>query len=233
MTQFTHDRRPSGAATTLGDKLRWSGALALAALSAGCATTQVERKQATTSSIEELHASMVQTRSQIEKTLDSLDVMLDASQATLRPAFKEYAEDTDKVAGLADDVDDESRQLRQRSDEWLSGWTESQSGVQDPELKALGEQRRARALERIQEIDRSLAEAREAYAPFVTNLQDVRTVVGGDLTTKAVEAVSNTDVVQNANRNGRTVSRALADAIDDLEELTQTLTPVSESNSDR
>lgn len=233
MKQFTPHRLTSGAATTLGDKLRWSGALALAALSAGCSTTQVERKQATTSSIEELHASMVQTRSQIEKTLDSLDVMLDATPSTLRPAFKEYAEDTDKVADLADDVDDESRQLRERSDEWLSGWVESQSDVQDPELKALGEQRRARALERIQEIDRSLAEAREAYAPFVANLQDVRTVVGGDLTTKAVEAVSNTDVVQNANRNGRTVSRALADAIDDLEELTQTLTPVSESNSER
>jgi hypothetical protein len=229
MTQFTHHRLSSGATTTSGNKLRWIGALFIAASIAGCASTQRERKDATTTSIEELHASMIQTRSQIEKTLDSLDSLMEATPETLRPAYKAYAEDADKVADLADDVDDESRQLRRRSDEWLAGWEKSQSDVRDPELKALSEQRRARALERIQEIDRSLSEARVAFTPFVSNLQDVKTVVGGDLTPNSVAAVSDTEVAQNADRNGRAVSRALADAIEDLQELSETLTPLPES----
>lgn len=230
MTTITHTRLAGAADIKPSTKLRWIGAMFIAATVAGCASTQRERRDATTTSIEELHASMVQTRSQIEKTLDSLDVMLEAETATLRPAYKEYSEDTDKVADLADDVDKESRQLRVRSDAWLLGWKESQQDVQDPELKALGEKRLAEALERIQAIDRSLAEARIAYAPFVSNLQDVKMVIGGNLTQNSVAAVSDTAVVQNANRNGREVSRALADAIEELQGLTQSMTPLTDVN---
>lgn len=211
-------------------KLNWDGAIVVAALVAGCASTQFERKEAASSSMVELRDSMMATRGQIEKTLVSLNGLMTAPPDDLRRAYNEYAKDTDKIAQQAVTVEEESRQLRQRSDEWLAGWQESQADVQDPELKALSERRRAEALERIQNIDRSLAEAREAFAPFVANLQDVKMVVGNDLTPSGVAAVSGTAVVQNANQSGAAVARALAVTIVDLQVLTQTLTPLSGSD---
>ncbi|WP_169924105.1 DUF2959 family protein [Sulfurifustis variabilis] len=191
---------------------------------AGCASTPVERKEA---SLVDLHDSMVAIRGQIDKTLASLNGLTSASPDRLPATYQQFAKDTDKIAEQAATVDEESRQLQTRSAEWLAGWRKSQAEVQDPELKALSERRHAQALERIQNIDRSLAEAREAFAPFVANLQDVKQVVGNDLTPNGVAAVSGTAVVQNANQAGGAAARALDATIADLEVLTQTLTPVS------
>ena len=211
-------------------KLNWVGAIVVAVWVAGCASTPFERKEAAASSMVELRDSMVATRGQIEKTLVSLNGLMTAPPDGLRAAYKEYTKDTDEIAQQAVTVDEESRQLRQRSDEWLAGWQTSHADVRDPELRALSERRRAQALERIQNIDRSLAEAREAFAPFVSNLQDVKKVVGNDLTPNGVAAVSGAAVVQNANRSGAAVARALAVTIVDLQVLTQTLTPLPGSN---
>lgn len=203
----------------------WVGVIVVVAVSvAGCASTPVERKEA---SLVDLHDSMVAIRGQIDKTLASLNGLTSASPDRLPATYQQFAKDTDKIAEQAATVDEESRQLQTRSAEWLAGWRKSQAEVQDPELKALSERRHAQALERIQNIDRSLAEAREAFAPFVANLQDVKQVVGNDLTPNGVAAVSGTAVVQNANQAGGTAARALDATIADLEVLTQTLTPVS------
>ncbi|BAU49344.1 hypothetical protein SVA_2796 [Sulfurifustis variabilis] len=203
----------------------WVGVIVVVAVSvAGCASTPVERKEA---SLVDLHDSMVAIRGQIDKTLASLNGLTSASPDRLPATYQQFAKDTDKIAEQAATVDEESRQLQTRSAEWLAGWRKSQAEVQDPELKALSERRHAQALERIQNIDRSLAEAREAFAPFVANLQDVKQVVGNDLTPNGVAAVSGTAVVQNANQAGGAAARALDATIADLEVLTQTLTPVS------
>lgn len=206
-------------------QIGWIGIIVVAFGVAGCASTPVERKDATSSSLVDLRDSMMATRGQIEKTLTSLNGLTSAPPDRLRAAYQQYAKDTDKIAQQAVTVEKESRQMRSRSQEWLAGWQKSHADVQNPELRALSEGRRAQALERIQNIDRSLAEAREAFAPFVVNLQDVKRVVGNDLTPTGVAAVSDSAVVQNANHNGATTARALDTTIADLQALTQTLTP--------
>lgn len=211
-------------------RLRLVGALVVALGAAGCASTPFERKEATTDSMVELRESMVETRGQIEKTLVSLNGLMTAPPDGLRQAYEEYAKDTDKIAKQAVVVEEESSRLQERSEDWLAGWKESTPKVQNPELKALSERRSAQALERIQNIDRSLAEARDALVPFVSNLQDVKEVVGNDLTPSGVAAVSGTAVVQNANRSGADAARALSVTIVDLQVLTQALVPVSESD---
>jgi len=205
-------------------KIGWVGVIMVAIWVAGCASTPVERKE---KSAVEVRDSMMAIRGQIDKTLASLNGLTSAPPDRLRAAYQQYAKDTDKIAQQAETVDKESHQMRRRSVEWLAGWQKSQLDVHDPELKALSERRHAEALERIQNIERSLAEAREAFTPFVANLQDVKQVVGNDLTPNGVAAVSGTAVVQNANQSGADAARALDATIDDLEVLTQTLTPAS------
>jgi len=221
----TVNRKINGTQGVVMDrKLGWFGVIVVAIWVAGCASTPVERKEA---SVVDLRDSMMAIRGQIDKTLASLNGLMSAPPDRLHSAYQQYAKDTDKIAQQAVTVDKESRQMRSRSVKWLAGWQKSQADVHDPELKALSERRHAEALERIQNIERTLVETREAFAPFVANLQDVKQVVGNDLTPNGVAAVSGTAVVQNANQSGADVARALDATIADLEVLTQTLTPVS------
>lgn len=203
------------------------GIVVFALLIAGCASTSLERQDATSTSLVELRDAMIATRGQIAQTLASLDALTNASPDNLRDAYRQYARDADTIAQQALTVDKESRQMQQRSDAWLSGWQNSQADVDNAELKAIGERRRAEALERFQNIDGSFAAAREAFAPFIANLQDVKTVVGNDLTPNGVTAVAKSAVVANAAQSGAAAARALDVTITDLQVLTETLTPAA------
>lgn len=200
-------------------------AVAVALLIVGCANTPLERQDATSSSLVELRDAMIATRGQIEQTLVSLDALTSATPDRLRSTYQQYAKDADKIAQQAVTVDQESRQMRRRSDAWLSGWQKSQASVENVELKAIGEQRRALALERFQNIDGSFAAAREAFGPFIANLQDVKKVIGSDVTPNGVAAVSGSAVVKNAHQHGAAAARALDVTIADLRALTETMTP--------
>lgn len=206
-------------------RLKYLGAILLAAGAAGCATTALERKAAASDSMVGLRDSMVEARSQIEETLVSLNALMTAPSADLQLAYEEFATNTEQIAAQATMMDAQSVRLRQLSDEWLQSWEQSQAKVKDPELRILSERRRAEALGRIQSIERSLAEARESFEPFVTSLEDVQMVVRNDLTTSGVDAVAETAAVQEADQSGKSVARALASTIVDLRVLTRTMTP--------
>src|SRR5689334_12140176 len=69
------------------------GALVLAVLIAGCASTPLQRQDATSSSLVDLRDSMIATRGQIQQTLASLDALTNASPDHLRAAYQKYAND--------------------------------------------------------------------------------------------------------------------------------------------
>lgn len=201
------------------------GVVVLALSIAACASTPLERQDAASTSLVELRDAMMATRGQIAQTLASLDELTNAAPDGLRDAYEQYAQDANTIAQQAVTVDSESRRMQQHSDAWLSAWEKSQADVDNAELRAIGERRRAQALERFQNMDGSFAAAREAFAPFIANLQDVKTVVGNDLTPRGVAAVANSSVVRNANESGVAAARALDITISDLRVLTETLAP--------
>lgn len=207
------------------EKMTMLFGLAIALLIGGCASTPLARQDATSSSLVDLREAMIATRGQIEQTLTSLDALTNSPPDGVRAAYQQYAKDADTIAKQAVTVDKESRQMRQRSDAWLSGWQKSQANVENAELKAIGEQRRTLALNRFQNIEGSFAAAREAFTPFIANLQDVKTVLGSDVTSNGVAAVSGSSVVRNANYHGAAAARALDITIADLQAITETMSP--------
>lgn len=190
-----------------------------------CATDPVDRQDQTSRSLIELRDQMRETRAQVDRTLVSLASLMTVPPEQLRPAFQQYANNADTIAKQAAAIDKEAREMKRRSNAWLTGWQRNYAEVRNPELRGVSEQRREQVLSRFDNIDRSLASARETFGPFVTNLQDVRKVVGNDLTPRGVALVSTTAVVQNANENGAAAARALDTTIADLEALLEVLTP--------
>lgn len=201
------------------------GIIVIGIFMASCVTTPVERQEATTQSLTELREAMKATRAQIDRTLASLDALLSVPEAQLRDAYLQFAKDVDTITKQAALLDKESRQMKRRSEAWLSAWKETYGEVKNPELKALTEQRREQVLSRFYALDGSLAAAREAFRPFLANLQDVRKVIGIDLTPQSIAAVSSTAVVQNATQNGVAAAGALEVAITDLRSLIESLAP--------
>lgn len=202
---------------------RFAGTLVIGLALAACASTAPERQEATKESLVELRQASMATREQIEQTLGALIALMNAPPEKLPEAYREYAKYADAIARQAARIEAESRQVDRRSDAWLSGWRESYANIGNPELRALTEKRREQVLSRFDSIEGSLIAARDAFGPFVRNLQDIKQVVANDLTPRGVAAVSGTEVVRNATESGKAAASALDVTIADLEALIESL----------
>jgi hypothetical protein len=187
---------------------------------ASCATNDtVDRRTAASTSVDDLHESLLAVRGDIHQTLDALNRMTGATSDELEQAYEQYSEQVERVTAQAERVEAISDEMREHRDAWLAEWQESHARVENPELRALSERRRIEMLERWQSVDQSVAAAREALRPFVANVSDINNVVANDLTPGGVAAVARTQAAQNANREGTRAARALGAATAELQAL--------------
>lgn len=194
---------------------------------AGCSTTPVERQEHVAQSLNEVKTGMVATRNDIDKALGSLNALVTAPSDRIPQAYARYAEDVDRLKQSSSQVQENAQQMREQRDNWLAAWRESHDRLQNDELKQVSQERREQVASRFDRISDSFGAAQEAFQPFIENLDDIRTVVGNDLTRNGIAAVANTDVVQNARMNGAEVEQNLEAAIGEFSNLTNALRPLA------
>lgn len=194
----------------------------------GCASSPVERQQGVAKSLADVKNDMVDTRTQVDKTLTSLDTLLHTAPGGVAQAYTQYAADVAALKGRADEMRESREQLREHRDDWLTAWNESSERVQNPELQQISEQRQNQIARRFDRIKTSFDAATEALTPLIQSLDDVRIVVGNDLTRRGVNTVADTSVAQNAYAKGTEVGHVLSDAIDNIDSLASVLEPVAE-----
>ena len=201
------------------------------ALLAGCASTPVERQQATVQSLVELRDTMAGTRQQIEQTLAALITLMNAPSGQVAEAYRRYASAANTMAAQAGRMEAEAGRLRERREAWLAGWDDEE--VRDPQLRSLTQERREQVVTRFDTIEGSLTAARESLAPFVDNLQDIKAVAGNDLSPLGLQALARTEVVRNATDHGRDAARALRVSTNELQALIQALAPARAAQAPR
>jgi len=197
----------------------------IAITASGCASTPVERQKDTARSLAEVRDGMAATEQQIDKTLESLNALMSAPPEKRGQAYAQYARDVDTLKKQTEQIRQNRTEMREQRDRWLSGWQDAQKNVQSPELKEISQERRAEIAARFDRVTQSADAASEAFTPLIRNLEDVKTVLGNDLSERGIDAVSRTNVVQNATANGTDVEQNLEAAVKDFDELLGTLYP--------
>jgi DNA repair exonuclease SbcCD ATPase subunit len=217
-------RRPL---STLRSALVCAAALATAA----CSNNPIVRKQDTAQSARDVSNDIRTTENQIDATLASLDNLMSAQPSDLNEAFKRYSADVDKMRAQSKQVDAAAAGLRKDAQTYLTNWEASHSKIQNDELRATSEQRRQTVMNRYNALQTSYADTHTSLEAFTRNLEDVRTAVQNDLTPRGVQAVSQTDVVQNAHKNGQSVKTSLAQVRSGTTQLADALVPAAPTTS--
>lgn len=210
--------------------VRWTASalpvMFAALLTAGCAsTTPVERQQATVQSLVELRDTMTATQRQIEQTLAALLNLTQVPPGQVGEAYRRYASAANTMAAQAGRIEAETARLRERREAWLAQWTESYGEVRDRQLRSLSEERREQVLQRFENIEGALVEARDELLPFVTRLQDIKEVAGNDLSPVGLQALAHTEAVGSATEHGREAAEALRVSTNQLQALIEALAP--------
>ena len=182
-------------------------------------------KEAAAESVRDTGASLKATRAQIDTTLASLNQMLTAQPAQLKPAYEQYSKDVDKMASLAKEADADAKTMASKSKAYLADWKKSQGQIKDQQLSAANDQRRTAVMTSFDGIKTSYDQANTSLKSFNQNLQDIRQAVSSDATPAGVQAIANTTVVKNANANGAETAKLLDDVQTQYKALGEALQP--------
>lgn len=160
-------------------------------LTVGCSTpTAVPPSVAV--GLDGLRTEAVSLRGQIEKTLVTLKDMMSKSQADLSPQYQSYTHEL----GILEAKVEEARQQRTATDtvvkDQFMAWDQDLKRMQNQESRQRVAERQAATKAVYSDIQKKVADLKKAWTPFLTDLQDIREYLKGDLSKEGLHTIEPT-----------------------------------------
>ena len=160
---------------------------------------------------------LVAGQQQVDKSLAALRTLTDPSTTDLRAAYDNYSNQLARMSEHADKVRREAEAMRDSRAEYFTQWEEKVSEIDNPTIRATAEARRAKLRQSHERISTATIQVRDAYEPFMRDLQDVRKFLGGELSKQSVSMLG--DVQRKAAESGATVKQKIGVIIAELDAI--------------
>jgi hypothetical protein len=180
---------------------------------AGAAVGTAAAKHA--ESIQQLRADLVASKDQVDRTLASLTGLADPNQADPTAAYKQFNMQLDRMNQHSQKVKAEADGMRQAREDYFAKWDARLAATENPTIRAEAESKRARLRAAQEKIATDAAKAREAYQPFIIDLEDTRKFVGSDVSKESVSVLAPT--VKKAQQDGAALKQKIDVVIADLD----------------
>jgi hypothetical protein len=190
---------------------------AIALLATGCASSGYNKGEKTAQNIQTAANRIAALPALVDKTLASLDAMVNKPAADLRPQFKQFNADLAEVESAAKEVGAARRSMGEKGKEFFAAWDAQLAQINNEDIKARSEARKKEVSDRMEAIKRSYTEAEMAFRPFFNNLKDVQKYLSVDLTTGGVAAIK--DTVAKANQDAVKLKASAVKLADDFKAL--------------
>jgi Skp family chaperone for outer membrane proteins len=177
--------------------------LALAAVltaAVGCKSANYQKGAATGAGLVEAANKIEQGKTNIDAVLSAMNSLANSSQGDLAPKYKLFTTDVSNLRDSAKDVKDRVADMRENGNAYLKTWDEQLAQIKNEDIKARSAERRQTVQKELNDIKKSYTEVQMSFDPFLSNLTDIQTALGNDLTTGGVDAVKG--AMDTANKHG-------------------------------
>ncbi len=161
-------------------------------LGAGCASSGYDKGNQTAQNIQNAANRIAALPAQINKTMASLDELVNKPQADLRPQFKQFTANLNEVESAAKDIAAARRSMGEKSKEFFAEWDKQLALINNEDIKSRSQARKQDVAAKMEAIKKSYTEAEVAFRPFMSELKDVQKYLSVDLTPGGVAAIKNT-----------------------------------------
>jgi hypothetical protein len=168
-------------------------------------------------SAQQLRADLVASKDQVDRSLAALKDLTDPNQADLTAAYKRFNEQVTRMNQQSQKVKIEADAMRQAREAYFAKWDARLAATENPTIRAESESKRARLRAGQEKIAADAASAREAYQPFIIDLEDTRKFVGTDVSKEAVSVLGPT--AKKAQQDGTLLKQRLDTIIADLDAI--------------
>lgn len=152
----------------------------------GCASRAYTKAATTSDTMAEAAAEAETARRQVDEANSALDALLSASPGDLRSSFERYRGAVAALEETAADLRSKTDEMEQKGERYFDAWDERTASIRNENIRNRSADRQREVSERFAEVRQSYLDARGKLAPLLARLNDIRALVGADLTVAGV-----------------------------------------------
>ena len=161
------------------------------------------------------------TRAAIARTGDALARIPGAPNA--QDAYATYSAELTTLAALTEKTSVESAVVRNSGKELFAQWEAETQSINNPDIRAVAETRRAKLQAAYDDMLTPLIDARANFTPLISDFTDLRKVLALDLTPAGIEAVQ--PLIKKVNAESATTIKSLDALSAELDKIAAVLPP--------
>jgi len=169
--------------------------------------TEVKAQSLKSTGISEFRASLIESQEQIDSTLAALAELTNSGQTDLTGAYNRYVDQLARQREMSQTLKSEADAMRASRDAYFSSWDEKVSEIDNPTIRASAEARRKRLRDAHEQIITTTSAAKDAYVPFMKDLEDIKKYLASDLSKASIAEIG--DAVKSVQSNGTIVKNKL------------------------
>lgn len=193
--------------------------VAVGVLSAGCASDdgggRTAESQKAVTSLKATRQELVKSKAEVNNAVAAVDGL--TSGTNLPQSYKQFTVAVKDLQAAAERARGRAQQMRDNGRAYVAKWEKEMEQVSSPELRAGAAARRQGIKENYDQIVSTGQAVRDAYQPFIKNLQDIQRALASDLTPAGVEAARG--AIDKAKAEGTTLNQRIDAAIAQLDEV--------------
>jgi Protein of unknown function (DUF2959) len=170
--------------------------LALAAtlaVAAGCASSSYDKGTATSDALESSANAVAESSSKVNDVLAALNNLTFKSAGDLRVQYDAFVTATKNLGKANENLDAKVIQLRVASSAFAENWSNQMTTIQNPDMRARSAGRMDEVTAQLKSVDASYEGVKNSFKPFTSDLKDIQTYLGTDLTAGGLATIK--DVV--------------------------------------
>jgi len=193
----------------------------LLAVSLGCATTGQQKASSAATSLQQTRKDIANCNGALDKAVASLADIAQRPQSDLKPQFDTFKASVVALDAQSKTVAASAQAMQARGEEYFKSWEQELAGINNPELRQISADRRAKLSDHYQKVTEGYEKAKAAFDPLMVQLSDVQKILGLDLTDNGVKMASGSAI--EAKASAETVKKELNGVNAELDELSKLL----------
>jgi len=174
-------------------------------------------------SIAEFRDEIVDVKKEVDATLASLDKIVAQATVDPRKAFKEFDKNVPRIDSAATKAKKRATEMKEKGKDYFDKWEKELAAVNDPDIRKLAEERKAKLQAAFANIRKSMEPARDQFNGWLASLKDLQKYLSNDLTISGIDAAK--DLIAKNKSEGLAVQQNLDKVIAELNTVVSTITP--------
>jgi len=118
---------------------------------------------------------------QLDKTEQALSSLSNAEGEGLKALYESFSKEVKRLVEAEERATSDIDEMKSQGAKYFSSWDDSISEISDPELKQASIERRSKVMKDHDELAATLSDIGRQLQPFMSNLEDLQSFLGADL----------------------------------------------------